>query len=70
MRSTQKKAGSSANGVKKVAKRIVKKAAPRASAKRAPGRTKRFVDSTPARLLMGASAIAFAFVVAKLKHLV
>jgi hypothetical protein len=31
---------------------------------------KRFVESTPARIVLGASALAFAFVVAKLKHLV
>jgi hypothetical protein len=69
MRSIQKKSVSSPIATKK-AKRVVKKAATRASGKRAPTRTKRFVESTPARILMGASAIAFAFVVAKLKNLV
>jgi len=69
MRSNKKKSGSSALVVTK-AKRIAKRAATRANVKRAPSRAKRFVESTPARILIGASAIAFAFVLAKLKNLV
>jgi len=69
MRSIEKK-GRSVASAKKAAKRVVTKAATRVGGKRAPRRAKRFVESTPARLLMGASAIAFAFVLAKLKHLV
>jgi hypothetical protein len=68
MRSNKKKSGSSALVVKKAAKRVVKATATRG--KRVSSRMKRFVDSTPARVLMGASAIAFAFVIAKLKHFV
>ena len=74
MRSNKKKSGSSALVVKKAATRVAKAAtktvATRAGAKRVASRTRRFVESTPARILMGASAIAFAFVIAKLKHIV
>jgi hypothetical protein len=69
MRSNKKKSGSSALVVTK-AKRIAKRAATRGNVKRVASRTKRFVESTPARIILGASAIAFAFVLAKLKHLV
>jgi hypothetical protein len=70
MRSTQKKSSNSVASAKRGSRKAVTKAARRASGKRVPSRMKRFVESTPARIVLGASALAFAFVVAKLKHLV
>jgi hypothetical protein len=60
MSARQKKSGISARSVKKVAKRAAKKT------ESAPGRAKRFLNSTPVRVLLGASAMAV--VLAKLKQ--
>lgn len=59
----------STRSVKKVAKSVgARPKHARASLKQAPGRVKRFLKSTPVRVVLGASALAL--VVAKLKHLV
>jgi hypothetical protein len=62
MSTRQKKSGTSASSVKKVAKRA------RATVKQSPSRAKRFLRSAPVGVLLGIAAMAF--VVAKLKHLV
>jgi 3-oxoacyl-(acyl-carrier-protein) synthase len=58
----QKKSGTSARSVKKVAKRA------RATAKQSPSRAKRFFKSAPMGVILGVAAMAL--VLAKLKHLV
>jgi hypothetical protein len=47
-----------------------RRVAKRANAKGLPGRTKELVTKNPVRILLGASVIAFGFVLAKLKNLV